>query len=93
MLLSEFQRVSLINQYKILKHIEPTQAQNYEDIIEILSNGFEDEFDIILTTLKPSIRPEFERLQICSHISSPRVVGDLGQPHEKQRNKTAACLL
>jgi uncharacterized protein YfbU (UPF0304 family) len=41
MTLSKTERVMLINQYEILKRLDEKNAVHYEQLIEILTNGFE----------------------------------------------------
>ena len=38
--LSKKDRVILINQYRMLSHLDPENSRNYEEIIEVLQNGY-----------------------------------------------------
>ncbi|MGZ6347230.1 MAG: YfbU family protein [Anaerolineales bacterium] len=44
---TKFERIQLINQYEILKIINPGEKENYEELFEILFNGYSVLYDEI----------------------------------------------
>ena len=51
--LTRNERLMLINQYAILKGLDPAEAETYSRNIEILSNGYEGEYGSIFGFVEP----------------------------------------
>jgi uncharacterized protein YfbU (UPF0304 family) len=63
-MLTYAERLSLWNQYEILKHLDPEEAKQYERNQEILSSGYESFY----TDMNLSIDPDPVSKQVCEEV-------------------------
>ncbi len=58
MKLSRFERLSLINQFKIIQLLDPKNSKDYESNLEILRNGYEGLYEDVLSEVQSSLSEE-----------------------------------
>lgn len=58
---SKEQRALLINQYEILKHVDPSESEYYDEKIEILYNGYSDFYDEIAGDISDDLPEHISR--------------------------------
>lgn len=78
--LSEKERRILVNQYEILKRIDPHEAESYEELIEILQNGYEAFYSMLTDSLCETM-PSDEGSFVIDILTVYRVI-----EHYKRQN-------
>ena len=75
MKLSKLERLILINQYRILSELRPNESDKYNELIEILENGFTIFYSEIGNWINDDI-PEEEGKLVLDILSLYRIIDD-----------------
>lgn len=59
--MTNIERITLINQFEILKNLSPEESNYYEEKIEILEGGYKFHYDEIFSCLSPELSSEDSR--------------------------------